>query len=196
MEDIRKGKTYQRNPHMATFAKNALKYHGIGSGIVRIISENENIVFENDESGNEFITIIPRQTTKGAVIYEESTQSGTQTCAESTQTDDKSTQMGTQTSRKNTQRGTQTDVESTQRGTQTSRKSTRRGTQSQTRIMVVELIRDNSKISRQEIAAKIGVSEDAVKKHLNKLKRDGVIRREGPDFGGKWIIITDTNKEI
>lgn len=127
------------------YAKNALKYHGIGSGIVRVISENERIVFENDDSGNEFITTIPRPTYGG---------------------------------------------------TQTSRKSTRRGTQSQTRIMVVELIRDNSKISRQEIAAKIGISEDAVKKHLNKLKRDGVIRREGPDFGGKWIIITDTNKEI
>lgn len=37
-EDIRNGKTYQRNPYMATFATNALYYKGIGSGIVRILA--------------------------------------------------------------------------------------------------------------------------------------------------------------
>ena len=53
-EDIRNGKTYQRNPFMATFATNALHYRGIGSGIVRILAECPNMVFQNDSVGNEF----------------------------------------------------------------------------------------------------------------------------------------------
>lgn len=37
------GRTYQRNPYMATFAINALYYKGIGSGIVRILAEYPDI---------------------------------------------------------------------------------------------------------------------------------------------------------
>lgn len=56
-EDIRNGKTYQRNPYMAT---NALYYKGIGSGIVRILAEYPEIQLENDASAKEFKVIIKR----------------------------------------------------------------------------------------------------------------------------------------
>jgi len=59
-DDIRNGKTYQRNPHLAVLATNALRYHGIGSGIVRILGERKDIVITNDESGQEFKVTIPR----------------------------------------------------------------------------------------------------------------------------------------
>lgn len=59
-EDIRNGKTYQRNPYMATFATNALYYKGIGSGIVRILAEYPEIRLENDVNGKEFKVTIPR----------------------------------------------------------------------------------------------------------------------------------------
>ena len=59
-EDIRNGKTYQRNPYMATFATNALYYKGIGSGIVRILAEYPEIQLENDASAKEFKVIIKR----------------------------------------------------------------------------------------------------------------------------------------
>jgi len=60
IEDIRNGKTYQRNPFMATFATNALHYRGIGSGIVRILAENPDIEIVNDDSGKEFKVVIKR----------------------------------------------------------------------------------------------------------------------------------------
>ena len=63
-DDIRKGKTYQRNPFMATFATNALHYRGIGSGIVRILADYHNIDIENDADGNEFKVILWRTTQK------------------------------------------------------------------------------------------------------------------------------------
>lgn len=59
-DDIRNGKTYQRNPYMATFATNALYYRGIGSGIVRILAEHPDIQLENDDRAQEFKVTIPR----------------------------------------------------------------------------------------------------------------------------------------
>lgn len=66
-EDIRNGKTYQRNPYMATFATNALYYKGIGSGSVRILAEYPEIQLENDVSAKEFKVIIERTIQKSDV---------------------------------------------------------------------------------------------------------------------------------
>lgn len=66
-EDIRNGKTYQRNPYMATFATNALYYKGIGSGIVRILAEYPEIQLENDVSAKEFKVIIERTIQKSEI---------------------------------------------------------------------------------------------------------------------------------
>ena len=66
-EDIRNGKTYQRNPYMATFATNALYYKGIGSGIMRILAEYPEIQLENDASAKEFKVIIERTIQKSDV---------------------------------------------------------------------------------------------------------------------------------
>lgn len=66
-EDIRNGKTYQRNPYMATFATNALYYKGIGSGIVRILAEYPDIRLENDVNGKEFKVTIPRTIQKNSL---------------------------------------------------------------------------------------------------------------------------------
>ena len=59
-DDIRSGKTYQRNPYMAIFATNALYYRGIGSGIVRILAEYPDIQLDNDDSAKEFKVTIWR----------------------------------------------------------------------------------------------------------------------------------------
>lgn len=69
-EDIRNGKTYQRNPYMATFATNALYYKGIGSGIVRILAEYPEIQLENDVSAKEFKVIIERTIQKSDVTIQ------------------------------------------------------------------------------------------------------------------------------
>lgn len=63
-EDIRSGKTYQRNPYMASFATNALYYRGIGSGIVRILVEYPDIQLENDDNAKEFKVTMYRTTQK------------------------------------------------------------------------------------------------------------------------------------
>ena len=55
---------------------------------------------------------------------------------------------------------------------------------------IIDLIKENKNISRKELAEKIdNITEDGIKYHLNKLKKQGVLKRIGPDKGGYWKII-------
>lgn len=87
-QDIRTGKTFQRNPFMATFATNALHYRGIGSGIVRILAEYPEIEIVNDVNGKEF----------KVTIWRKKHQVSTQENKKSTQENGNSTQISTQES--------------------------------------------------------------------------------------------------
>jgi len=59
-----------------------------------------------------------------------------------------------------------------------------RRTVKETTQKILELISQNSKISRKEMAINIvGITEDGVKYNLNKLKNNGIIERVGPANG-------------
>ncbi|MBM2838493.1 MAG: putative transcriptional regulator [Deltaproteobacteria bacterium] len=49
-------------------------------------------------------------------------------------------------------------------------------------------IKVNPKITRKELAFKIGVGEDGIKFHLTNLRKKGILKRIGPDKGGYWDI--------
>ena len=103
-DDIRKGKTYQRNPHMATFATNALHYRGIGSGIVRILADCPDVEIENDAEGQEFKVTLWRAIQKGEVKECNTNQKREVT----TETSNKTTETTTETSNKATETTTET----------------------------------------------------------------------------------------
>jgi ATP-dependent DNA helicase RecG len=70
---------------------------------------------------------------------------------------------------------------------ETTRKTTRKTTQK-----ILDLIRQNPKISRKEMANNIiDITEDGVKYNLNKLKNNGIIERIGPAKGGYWKILKE-----
>lgn len=73
-------------------------------------------------------------------------------------------------------------------GGQKTEKVDRKGGQ-KTRETILSLIKDNERISSTKMAEIIGVNRSAISKHLKKLQAEGIIRREGPDKGGKWIIV-------
>jgi ATP-dependent DNA helicase RecG len=54
---------------------------------------------------------------------------------------------------------------------------------------ILQLIKGDASISAREIAEKIGISSRAVEKNLRSMKIKGVLRRVGPDKGGRWEII-------
>ncbi len=162
-DDIRSGKTFQRNPYMATFATNALHYRGIGSGIVRILAEYPEIEIVNDVSGKEFKVI----------VWRKEHQISTQKTGDSTQTSTPKTNNSTQTC-------TQKVVGSTQTSTQKTGGSTQE--------QILNILREYPQTSRKELAKIIGITEDGIKKQLANLKKAGMIERIGADNGGHWEV--------
>jgi ATP-dependent DNA helicase RecG len=54
---------------------------------------------------------------------------------------------------------------------------------------ILELIKEKPRITRKELAEKIGISKDGIKFNLNQLKKQNKIKRVGPDKGGYWEIL-------
>ena len=55
-------------------------------------------------------------------------------------------------------------------------------------LRIVKLIKENLKITRDELANKLEITSDGVKYNLKKLVDNNVIERIGPDNGGYWSI--------
>lgn len=53
---------------------------------------------------------------------------------------------------------------------------------------IVSLLKKNAKITQNEIAKTLGISRQAVQKHLANLKLTGRLQRIGPDKGGHWEV--------
>jgi len=54
---------------------------------------------------------------------------------------------------------------------------------------ILELIKENPRITRKELTEKLGINPSAIQKHIKKLKTTGTIERVGGDKGGHWKII-------
>ena len=169
-EDIRNGKTYQRNPYMATFATNALYYKGIGSGIVRILAEYPEIQLENDVSAKEFKVIIERIIQKSDVT---------------TQKEDLKDSDTTQKSESATQKGQFTDIGTTQKSEIATQKNL-----DTTQKEVLEYFKDNPKATRVDAANALGnITEDGVKFIIAKLQKKGLLKRVGGRKHGEWQVL-------
>ena len=165
-EDIRNGKTYQRNPYMATFATNALHYKGIGSGIVRILAEYPDIQLDNDDSAKEFKVTVWRAKSKDENTTQKSeiaTQKESLKDISTTQKDEYATQKREST--------TQKDLDATQK-------------------KVLEFFKNNPKGTRVEAANALGdITEDGVKFVIGKLQQKGLLKRVGGRKHGEWQVL-------
>ena len=56
-------------------------------------------------------------------------------------------------------------------------------------LKILRLIENNNNITFDEMATETGLTRRAVIKNTNKLKKDGVLIRVGPDKGGHWEIV-------
>lgn len=163
IDDIKLGVSRQRNPLMAGFAARAMIYRGLGSGIKRVVRENARIDFDNEESANQFKVTVWRTAPKDGIKEGNTTQ-------------------------KSTQKSTQITADSTQIASSDTHKSTQKASDS-TQKRILEIIEETPHASRKDIAERIGISEDGVKKQLANLKRMGLIERVGAARGGYWKII-------
>lgn len=169
-DDIRNGKTYQRNPFMATFATNALHYRGIGSGIVRILAEYPDIQLDNDVNAKEFKVTIWRAnqrdistTQKGLLLDETTTQKSEITTQKDFLDDDFTTQKRQST--------TQKDLDTTQK-------------------KVLDYFKSNPKGTRADAANALGdITADGVKFVIGKLQQKGLLKRIGGRKHGEWQVL-------
>ena len=162
IDDIKLGVSRQSNPLMAGFAARAMIYRGLGSGIKRVVRENARIDFDNEESANQFKVTVWRTAPKDGIKEGNTTQKP----SDSTQITADSTQIASSDTHKSTQKAS----DSTQK-------------------RILEIIEETPHASRKDIAERIGISEDGVKKQLANLKRMGLIERVGAARGGYWKII-------
>ncbi|MEA3451098.1 MAG: winged helix-turn-helix transcriptional regulator, partial [Bacteroidota bacterium] len=59
----------------------------------------------------------------------------------------------------------------------------------QTRVKIIELINQNNKITRQELAERLNLTVKGVDWNINLLKEEGKLKRIGPDKGGHWKVV-------
>lgn len=59
---------------------------------------------------------------------------------------------------------------------------------SETTQKIYELIKSNPNISRQQLCDELGINPSAVQKHIEKLKAENVIKRQGGAKGGYWEV--------
>lgn len=165
-DDIRNGKTYQRNPYMATFATNALHYKGIGSGIVRILAEYPDIQLDNDDSAKEFKVTVWRAKSK-----DESTTQKSESATQKESLKDISTTQKDEYATQKSESTTQKDLDATQK-------------------KVLEFFKNNPKGTRVEAANALGdITEDGVKFVIGKLQQKGLLKRIGGRKHGEWQVL-------
>ena len=57
------------------------------------------------------------------------------------------------------------------------------------RDRIVSILREHPDYSSTKLAKEIGISSKGIEKQLANLKSEGILRREGPDKGGRWIVL-------
>jgi ATP-dependent DNA helicase RecG len=67
--------------------------------------------------------------------------------------------------------------------------TTQEATQETTQEKIVALLRKTPTMTRRQMAEIVGISENGIKYHLDKLKSSGVIRHVGPTKAGHWEVL-------
>jgi len=68
-------------------------------------------------------------------------------------------------------------------------KAAREKTREKTREKIILLVKNNPKITSEELAHEIGISIKGVEWNIKRLKDENIIGRVGPDKGGRWVVI-------
>ena len=56
---------------------------------------------------------------------------------------------------------------------------------------ILGLVRKNNTITTTEMAECLGISRRAIAKQIDKLKKEGKLKRIGPDKGGYWEVLDE-----
>lgn len=91
-------------------------------------------------------------------------------------------------SNRSTMENNEEEADKAQESTQEAENSTQEMVES-TQERILNEIRRCPSITRVQLASIIGITPDGIKKHLEKLKRAGIIQHVGATKKGQWVII-------
>ena len=57
------------------------------------------------------------------------------------------------------------------------------------RESIIDLIKENSSITREELAKQLNLTIEGIDWNLRKLKKEGLLKRIGPKKGGHWEVM-------
>ena len=184
VEDIRLGKSKQRNHLMAEFCARTMIYRGLGSGIPRVLKEDAKIDFVSDDGFGDFKTVIWRDADL------EFLEEGSEKAEESTQKMVNNEDVKLVETPENL-------VEMPKKLAENIEKLVEEvlvGKSRQRRLDILKAIAENPNVSAKQLAEQLGISITAVQNHLDYLKNNNLIRRVGPDKGGHWEVVGMSEK--
>lgn len=156
---------YPKNPVLANFFVNIGYADSLGSGVrnlykyTKIYSGGE----PDFEEGDVFKLTVPLKERNESERVDDN---GTKTC---TKVGTNGTKVGTKSGTNDTKTGTDVHEEDIE-------------------AKIVELIRENKKITQKEMQEQTGTSLRSIKRYISKLQSDGVIKRVGSSRSGYWEI--------
>jgi ATP-dependent DNA helicase RecG len=54
---------------------------------------------------------------------------------------------------------------------------------------IIDLMEKKPGITRRELSEALKINQSAIQKHIDKLKKEGIIRRVGPAKSGHWEVV-------
>ena len=96
--------------------------------------------------------------------------------------------LTTETTTETLENNAQSSETSSETGSETS-SETGSETGSETKDQIINIIKQNPRISAAEIAKQLCISSRGIEKQIRKLRESGIIRRKGGRFGGNWEIL-------
>lgn len=183
VEKIKAGNSNIRNPILVSYAaKRLLPYHGIGSGIKRVLAAWPMVDLVDDPEGCQFTAIVHRKQLDSpkelAEVHQNSPKSGQCSPKNSLKKEGDSPKTGADSA-----------IDSPKDG-QDSPKTVTGGQQGgQTDLQILGYLRANSKVSTEAIARELGLSKRTITKRIQKLKAENRLKRHGPARGGWWEVI-------
>ena len=165
---------------MATLASKTMIYRGLGSGIIRVMKEGVKVEFVNEESANQFKTIIWRTTQKSGSTTQKSENT-------------------TQKSGKKFLKEGEEFLKGNESTTQKSRKEFLKEDKEfrkeflKAKEIIHSMILAKPETTTGDMATKIGVSDRQVRKYIKKLIDLGFLKREGGRKHGHWIVTEKDN---
>jgi ATP-dependent DNA helicase RecG len=175
-ELLKADESLPRNPVLAKFFRIAKLCESAGFGFDKMLEwkkqTGNEVIFETTVYKTKFTFML--DTTKAIRDYD-------------TENNTENTQKTEESGIKNEESGMKND----ESGMKSGMKNEESGMKIKTIDKILDLINNDNTISITQLSIETKITRSTIQKHIENLKSKGIIRREGADKGGKWIIINN-----